>query len=69
MSLGYWNDSGPHVSILAAHFARELSHASPSRLKGRRECRATASPMARLEAKKQAAVTTGSAGSSGIPAQ
>jgi hypothetical protein len=35
--------------------------------RGRRECRVKASPMARLQTKKQAAVTTGSAGSSGIP--
>ncbi|WP_315789786.1 hypothetical protein, partial [Bradyrhizobium sp. SZCCHNR3027] len=31
------------------------------------ECRVLASPMARLQKKKQAAVTTGSAGTSGIP--
>jgi hypothetical protein len=35
--------------------------------RGRRECRVMASPMARLQQKKQAAVTTGSAGSTGIP--
>src|SRR4029077_5714785 len=35
--------------------------------RGRRECRVKASPMARLQNKKQAAVTTGSAGSPGIP--
>jgi hypothetical protein len=40
---------------------------SPSETGGRRECRVRASPMARLQQKKQAAVTTGSAGSSGIP--
>ncbi|TMK40535.1 MAG: hypothetical protein E6G70_27560 [Alphaproteobacteria bacterium] len=35
--------------------------------RGRRECRVMASPMAHLQQKKQAAVTTGSAGSTGIP--
>src|SRR5580700_8217607 len=35
--------------------------------RGRRECRVTTSPMARLQQKKQAAVTTGRAGSTGIP--
>jgi hypothetical protein len=35
--------------------------------RGRRECRVKASPMARLQKRKQAAVTTGSARSSGIP--
>src|SRR6185369_14893335 len=40
---------------------------APSQIRGRRECRVKASPMARLQTKKQAAVTTGSAKSSGIP--
>jgi hypothetical protein len=35
--------------------------------RGRRECRVMTSPMARLQQKTQAAVTTGSAGSTGIP--
>jgi hypothetical protein len=35
----------------------------PPETGGRRECRVMASPMARLQQKKQAAVTTGSAGS------
>jgi hypothetical protein len=35
--------------------------------RGRRECRVTTSPMARLQQRKQAAVTTGRAGSAGIP--
>ena len=35
--------------------------------RGRRECRVLAAPMARLQNKKQAAVTTGSAETSGIP--
>ncbi len=41
--------------------------AHPHQYGGRRECRVKASPMARLQKKKQAAVTTGAAGSSGIP--
>ena len=40
---------------------------APQTRRGRRECRVKASPMARLQQRKQAAVTTGSAGSSGIP--
>ena len=39
----------------------------PSGMRGRGECRVKASPMARLQNKKQAAVTTGLAESSGIP--
>jgi len=38
---------------------------SPSEMRGRRECRVMASPMARLQQKTQAAVTTGLAGSTG----
>ena len=38
--------------------------ASPSQRGGRRECRVQAAPMARLQQKKQAAVTTGKAGTS-----
>jgi len=34
---------------------------------GRRECRMLAAPMARLQQGKQAAVTTGKAGTTGIP--
>ena len=57
-----------HASAFSRRFAPELLHASPSKLKrGRRECRVKASPMARLQQKKQAAVTTGSARSSGTP--
>jgi hypothetical protein len=42
----------------------------PLEIGGRRECRVMASPMARLQQKKQAAVTTGSAGSPpAFPAQ
>jgi hypothetical protein len=37
--------------------------------RGRRECRVTTSPMARLQQKKQAAVTTGRAGSPAFPAR
>src|SRR5258708_20943803 len=47
--------------------ASELPIDLPSLEQGRRECRVKASPMARLQQKKQAAVTTGSAGSTGIP--
>ncbi len=57
-----------YAFAFSRRFAPELLHASPSKLKrGRRECRVKASPMARLQQKKQAAVTTGSAGSSGTP--
>jgi hypothetical protein len=44
-----------------------LEKQTPSEIRGRRECRVMASPMARLQQEKQAAVTTGSAGSTGIP--
>jgi hypothetical protein len=44
-----------------------FASSSPSKIRGRRECRVMASPMARLQKKMQAAVTTGSAGSTGIP--
>ena len=37
----------------------------PRKIGGRRECRVMASPMARLQQKTQAAVTTGLAGSTG----
>src|SRR6185437_2286635 len=40
---------------------------NPFRPGGRRECRMMASPMARLQQKTQAAVTTGLAGSTGTP--
>jgi hypothetical protein len=40
---------------------------APSKIRGRGECRMQAAPMARLQQKKQAAVTTGSAGTTGIP--
>src|SRR5215468_7121724 len=39
----------------------------PPNVRGRRECRVKASPAARLQKSKQAADTTGSAKSSGIP--
>jgi hypothetical protein len=60
-------DDETHVRILAALYARVLHRMSLSKCRGRRECRVKASPMARLQEKKQAAVTTGSAKSSGIP--
>jgi len=51
-----------------AFHARVLQVTWPSKnRRGRRECRVMASPMARLQQIKQAAVTTGSAGSTGIP--
>jgi hypothetical protein len=45
----------------------ELLDKPPPKDRGRRECRVMASPMARLQQKMQAAVTTGKAGSTGIP--
>jgi hypothetical protein len=39
----------------------------PRKYGGRRECRMQAAPMARLQQGKQAAVTTGSAETTGIP--
>ena len=39
----------------------------PSKNRGRRECRMLAAPMARLQQETQAAVTTGKAGTTGIP--
>ena len=44
-----------------------MHRTSPSKWRGRRECRMQAAPMARLQQKKQAAVTTGKAGTTGIP--
>jgi hypothetical protein len=57
-----------HDIAFSRHVLPEL-YLKSSRLKNerRRECRVKASPMARLQKKKQAAVTTGAAGSSGIP--
>jgi hypothetical protein len=53
---------------IVAPRARALRTIRPLFCKGgRRECRVMASPMARLQQKKQAAVTTGKAGSTGIP--
>ena len=46
-------------------FARVMHRHCPSETRGRRECRVMASPMARLQQRKQAAVTTGSARSTG----
>ena len=54
-------------SILAASSARVLPRHHPRKIGGRRECRAQAAPMARLQQETQAAVTTGSAKTSGIP--
>jgi hypothetical protein len=47
--------------------ARVMHELALDENRGRRECRVTTSPMARLQQKKQAAVTTGRAGSTGIP--
>ena len=44
-----------------------FTRSRPQSKRGRRECRATASPVARQQQEKLAAVTTGSARSSGIP--
>jgi hypothetical protein len=50
--------------------ARVLRKNRPSKnRRGRRECRVMASPMARLQQKTQAAVTTGLAGQPAFPAQ
>ena len=46
---------------------RVLPESRPLKERGRGECRVQAAPMARLQQKKQAAVTTGSARTSGIP--
>jgi hypothetical protein len=53
--------------VLAAHSPSCAIFTCPHKIRGRRECRVKASPMARLQKSKQAAVTTGSAESSGIP--
>jgi hypothetical protein len=55
--------------ILATHFARVFADEHPRNHGGRRECRALASPMARLQQKTQAAVTTGSAEHPAFPAR
>src|SRR6185312_16188223 len=56
-----------HLRILAARFRPSFAKSVSLLKRGRGECRVMASPMARLQQKKQAAVTTGSAGSSDIP--
>ncbi len=53
--------------IPAARNARVMHETLSLKPRGRRECRVKASPMARLQQKTQAAVTTGSARSTGIP--
>src|SRR6185312_5593164 len=47
--------------------ARICLNVALSESRGRRECRMQAAPMARLQQGKQAAVTTGKAGTTGIP--
>ena len=61
------NSLKANIRNLAAGYARVLLDITLRKPRGRRECRVKASPMARLQNKKQAAVTTGSAKSSGIP--
>jgi hypothetical protein len=62
------NSGGDNTSrSRGADCVRVLLKYSPSPTRGRRECRALASPMARLREKMQAAGTTGSAETSGIP--
>jgi hypothetical protein len=53
--------------VAAAQIAPGLCSMSPSKCRGRRECRMLTAPMARLQQGKQAAATTGSAGTTGIP--
>jgi hypothetical protein len=55
------------VRLLAAQTRPSFEATALESRKGRRECRVKASPMARQQQKKLAAVTTGSAKSSGIP--
>jgi hypothetical protein len=56
------------VRILTAKISPELwINVAPGKFGGRGECRMLAAPMARLQQGKQAAVTTGKAGTTGIP--
>ena len=59
------SDRSPSASRRQSRPGLDDTH--PRKQRGRRECRVKASPMARLQQKKQAAVTTGSARSTGIP--
>jgi hypothetical protein len=60
--------SGSYGCAFPRHdIARVMHLARPSKDGGRRECRVQAAPMARLQQKMQAAVTTGKAGTTGIP--
>ena len=61
------DEERPQLRVLATRFARVLNMRRPRSSRGRRECRMQAAPMTRLQQKKQAAVTTGKAGQSGIP--
>ena len=57
-----------HTSAFPRHErARVMRQRAPPEMRGRRECRMQAAPMAGLQQKKQAAVTTGKAGTTGIP--
>ncbi|SMX59599.1 protein of unknown function [Bradyrhizobium sp. ORS 285] len=61
---------GTRHRVLAAHHARALAMSSSlANMQGRGECRVKASPMARLQKDKQAAVTTGSAEHPAFPAR
>jgi hypothetical protein len=59
-----------HTPAFSRHeCVRVLEATHPRKQRGRRECRVMASPMARLQQKKQAAVTTGGAGQPAFPAR
>src|SRR5215471_1161760 len=56
-----------HGRVLATGVVRVLRNDHPRNRGGRGECRMLAAPMARLQQRTQAAVTTGSADTAGIP--
>ena len=60
-------DVSPHSR--GTIWARVMHHSRPSEARGRRECRVLAAPMARLQQKKQAAVTTGTPQQPAFPAR
>src|ERR1700759_4854639 len=62
---GLWT----HVRILPTGIVRVIQAGHPQMTRGRRECRALASPMARLQQVTQAAGTTGSAEHPAFPAR
>jgi hypothetical protein len=65
--MNHVKEPGISVAFSRRVCARALRDVCPSEARGRRECRVQAAPMARQQQKKLAAVTTGSARSSGIP--